>query len=120
MLHTMQLIFYSFMIIFIGHYLYNFYNDNFGDKTIHNIHHPIGMATSNIQPRKIHIYDDNAHASVSTPNTETSNSMKNELQNFLKSQIHAPLDNTNNAGNIQIHDAGNVGSTNIEDIPISV
>jgi len=116
MLHTMQLIFYSFIIIFIGHYLYNFYNDNFGDKTIHNIHHPIGMVTSNNQPQKIHIHDDQAHAS----NTETSNSMKNELQNFLKSQIHTPLENINNVDNTQIHDAGNVGSTNIEDIPISV
>jgi hypothetical protein len=118
MLHTMQIIFYSFIIIFIGHYLYNFYNDNFVDKTIHNIHYPIGTATSNIQPRKIHIYDDNNHASTS--NTETSNSMKNELQNFLKSQIHAPLDNINNTRNIQIHDDVNVGTTNIEDIPISV
>ena len=54
MLYTLQIIFYSFIIIFICHHLYLFYVDNFVEKTYHNIAPIVGETN----PKKIHIYDD--------------------------------------------------------------
>ena len=124
MLHTLQIIFYSFMIIFIFHYLYNFYNDNLGDKTKHNIHNVRdtgGNAMYNL-PRKIQIHGDTT--GLSPPND--SESMKKELQSFLKSQIpnQNPLhiesmDSTNLNMNMNMNMNVDVGATNIDDIPIT-
>uniref|UniRef100_A0A6C0EHM9 Uncharacterized protein n=1 Tax=viral metagenome TaxID=1070528 RepID=A0A6C0EHM9_9ZZZZ len=117
MLQTLQIILYSFIIIFIGHNLYLFYVDNFIEKTHHNIIPT--MVQGN--PKKIQIYNDlkNIDSKMDQFNNQDSQNMKNELQNFLKSQISPSnideLSNNNVVEDVTQH----VGSTNIDDIPIT-
>ena len=117
MLYTIQIIFYSFIIIFICHYLYLFYADNFIDKTYHNI---IPSLSEN-NHKKIQIYDNlkNIDKKMNQFNEQDSQSMKNELQNFLKSQI-APSNEDSLNNHQQLEDVTqHVGTTNIDDIPIT-
>ena len=116
MLYTLQIVFYSFIVIFICHHLYLFYEDNFVEKTHHNIIPNIVEPNS----KKIHIYDDlkNIDNKMNQFSGQDSKSMKNELQNFLKSQITPS--NNNSFDNKQIEDVTqHVGTTNIDDIPIT-
>lgn len=117
MLYTLQIIFYSFIVIFICHHLYLFYVDNFVEKTHHNI--IPNMVQTNA--RKIHIYDDlqNIDNKMNQFNKQDSQSMKSELQNFLKSQISPSNDVTINNDQMLEDVTQHVGTTNIDDIPIT-
>ena len=117
MLYTLQIIFYSFIIIFICHHLYLFYVDNFVEKTYHNIAPIVGETN----PKKIHIYDDlqNIDNKMNQFNKQDSQSMKSELQNFLKSQISPSNGATINNHQMLEDVTQHVGTTNIDDIPIT-
>ncbi len=97
MWYTLQLIIYSFLIIFICHNLYIFYKDNMVENTFYDIHNT---------------FNNDKGKSIPNDNIENvennSQSMKNELQDFLNNQI----ENTD-------HNSSHVGFTSIEDIPIS-
>ena len=117
MLYTLQIIFYSFIVIFICHHLYLFYVDNFVEKTHHNI--IPNMVQTNA--KKIQIYDDlqNIDNKMNQFNKQDSQSMKSELQNFLKSQISPSNDVTLNNQQTLEDVTQHVGTTNIDDIPIT-
>lgn len=114
MLYTLQIIVYSFITIFICHNLYLFYVDNFSEKTHHHIISPVMQGNNH---KKIYIHDEISNKNEQHSNQE-SQSMKNELQQFLKSQI--PTDKNAIIGSLHTKDDTQyVGTTNIEDIPIS-
>jgi hypothetical protein len=71
--------------------------------------------------KKIQIYDDlqNIDNKMNQFNKQDSQSMKSELQNFLKSQISPSNDVTLNNQQTLEDVTQHVGTTNIDDIPIT-
>tara|TARA_Y100000022_G_C13052659_1_gene285133 strand:+ start:316 stop:621 length:306 start_codon:yes stop_codon:yes gene_type:complete len=100
MWYTIQLLIYSFLIIFICHNIYIFYKDNIVENTYYD------STINNNNNKKDNNNDNN-------DNNDNSNTMKNELQNFLNNQIkNDDINDYSNASN-------DVGTTSIEDIPVS-
>ena len=117
MLYTLQIILYSFIIIYICHNLYLFFNENF----IENTYHDLPLSHQNEKTELFQNYDsDNDTKNNSNQNSQ---SMKNELQNFLNTQVKTEINNRKsemlenlNQGTIATNQ---VGTTSIEDIPIT-
>jgi hypothetical protein len=103
MWYTIQLIIYSFLIIFICHNIYIFYNDNMVENTFYD------TSINDNSNKYIIPINDNSNSDDNVNDINNSQTMKNELQNFLNQ--HLDKSTTSNSDTF--------GSTSIDDIPIS-